>query len=404
MRIKSTTNFLSGVKKPFKITFGVLSIFLVASTIFSIVISAKSHAEAEGEGAKVLSVYDDGQRISFRTDANTVRAALKERGVALNSGDNIEPSLDEELTGNDYNVNIYRARPILVEDGASRERVMTASQTPQKMAGDAGFKLFDEDIIYNNPSENPAVDGVATHLKIKRAKLISVDMFGKKTDFRTQAETIKDFLEEKKISLQKNDEVSVPLETKIKLGDNFRIWRNGKQIITVDEEIEFEVEEIKDADKEISYRQVKELGEKGTKVVSYEIEMQSGEEISRTKINEAETKKPKKQVEIVGTKNVIMPYTGGGSKTEWLRASGIPESEWGYVDFIITKESTWNPNARNGQYYGLYQTNTDNLARYGCSGTLLSDPVCQLQAADKYKSRYGSWADAYNSWRAQGWW
>ena len=404
MRIKSTTNFLSGVKKPFKITFGVLSIFLVASTIFSIVISAKSHAEAEGEGAKVLSVYDDGQRISFRPDANTVRAALKERGVALNSGDNIEPSLDEELTGNDYNVNIYRARPILVEDGASRERVMTASQTPQKMAGDAGFKLFDEDIIYNNPSENPAVDGVATHLKIKRAKLISVDMFGKKTDFRTQAETIKDFLEEKKISLQKNDEVSVPLETKIKVGDNFRIWRNGKQIITVDEEIEFEVEEIKDADKEISYRQVKELGEKGTKVVSYEIEMQSGEEISRTKINEAETKKPKKQVEIVGTKNVIMPYTGGGSKTEWLRASGIPESEWGYVDFIITKESTWNPNARNGQYYGLYQTNTDNLARYGCSGTLLSDPVCQLQAADKYKSRYGSWADAYNSWRAQGWW
>ena len=404
MRIKSTTNFLSGVKKPFKITFGVLSIFLVASTIFSIVISAKSHAEAEGEGAKVLSVYDDGQRISFRTDANTVRAALKERGVALNSGDNIEPSLDEELTGNDYNVNIYRARPILVEDGASRERVMTASQTPQKMAGDAGFKLFDEDIIYNNPSENPAVDGVATHLKIKRAKLISVDMFGKKTDFRTQAETIKDFLEEKKISLQKNDEVSVPLETKIKVGDNFRTWRNGKQIITVDEEIEFEVEEIKDADKEISYRQVKELGEKGTKVVSYEIEMQSGEEISRTKINEAETKKPKKQVEIVGTKNVIMPYAGGGSKTEWLRASGIPESEWGYVDFIITKESTWNPNARNGQYYGLYQTNTDNLARYGCSGALLSDPVCQLQAADKYKSRYGSWADAYNSWRAQGWW
>ena len=281
---------------------------------------------------------------------------------------------------------------------------MTASQTPQKMAGDAGFKLFDEDTIYNNPSENPAVDGVATHLKIKRAKLISVDMFGKKTDFRTQAETIKDFLEEKKISLQKNDEVSVPLETKIKVGDNFRIWRNGKQIITVDEEIEFEVEEIKDADKEISYRQVKELGEKGTKVVSYEIEMQSGEEISRTKINEAETKKPKKQVEIVGTKNVIMPYAGGGSKTEWLRASGIPESEWGYVDFIITKESTWNPNARNGQYYGLYQTNTDNLARYGCSGALLSDPVCQLQAADKYKSRYGSWADAYNSWRAQGWW
>ncbi len=402
MRKKSTENFLGGVKKPSTVIFGILAVFLIVSAIFSLALSTKSHAEAEGDGAKVLSVYDDGQRVSFRTDANTVRAALAEHGISLNSGDNIEPSLEEELTGNDYNINIYRARPVLVEDGANRERIMTASQTPQKIASDAGFDIFDEDIIYSNPSENPAADGVATQLKIKRAKLVKVELYGKEAEFRTQAETVKDFLIEKKISLKENDEVSVSLETEIKNGDNFKIWRNGKQIITVDEEIEFEVEEIKDGDKEVGYRQVKEPGEKGTKAVSYEIEMQSGEEISRVKINETETKKPKKQVEIIGTKQKALP---AGSHEDWMAAAGISPSDYGYVNYIFTRESGWRPGARNpsGLYVGLGQTSPARLA--AACPEWETDPVCQIGVFNSYAvGRYGSWSGAYDFWTANHWW
>ncbi len=411
MRNKSTINLLGGVKKPFQITFGLFGVLFLALAGLSLVGSNNSRAETEGEGLKVISIYDDGARVAFRTNATTVRTALKERGVILNSGDNVEPSLDEELTGNDYSVNIYRARPILVEDGANRERIMSASQTPQKMVSDAGFEIFDEDIIYNNPSENPAADGVATHLKIKRAKVITVDMFGKATVFRTQAETIKGFLAEKDISLKENDEVSISLNTAIADGLSFNIWRNGKQTITVEEEIDFEIEKIQDADKEVGYREVKEAGKKGIKVVSYEVEMQSGAEISRTKISEAETKKPKKQVEVVGTKTVAMPYTGGGNKTEWLQASGIPESEWGYVDFIVGRESGWNPCAYNPgrSDCSANPTSACGLAQsYPCGKQSVyghwTDPVANLKWQYNYvKGKYGGYEGAYNFWKENHW-
>lgn len=40
-------------------------------------------------------------------------------------------------------------------------------------------------------------------------------------------------------------------------------------------------------------------------------------------------------------------YSGGGNKDAWLAASGIPRSEWGYVDSIVSRESGWNPCAYN---------------------------------------------------------
>lgn len=36
-----------------------------------------------------------------------------------------------------------------------------------------------------------------------------------------------------------------------------------------------------------------------------------------------------------------------GNKEAWLAASGIPQSEWASVDFIVSRESGWNPNAVN---------------------------------------------------------
>ena len=171
--------------------------------------------------------------------------------------------------------------------------------------------------------------------------------------------------------------------------------------MTVEEPTDFQTETIQDANKDSGYKEIKEAGEKGTKSVTYEVEMQNGKEISRKKINETEIKAAKKQVVIVGTKTSLP----AGSHTDWMSAAGISASDYGYVDYIITKESTWRPTARNGQYYGLYQTSISNLNRHGCSGSTLSDPICQLRSASIYAtSRYGSWAAAYAHWKASHSW
>ncbi len=94
-------------------------------------------------------------------------------------------------------------------------------------------------------------------------------------------------------------------------------------------------------------------------------------------------------------------YTGGGSPAEWMAAAGIPESDWGYVNHIVGRESGWNPNAtnRSSGACGLVQV-------YPCSKLANAyDPVVNLRWANGYANgRYGSWAGAYDFWVRNHWW
>ncbi|MGX1701569.1 aggregation-promoting factor C-terminal-like domain-containing protein [Microbacterium sp. NPDC055357] len=94
-------------------------------------------------------------------------------------------------------------------------------------------------------------------------------------------------------------------------------------------------------------------------------------------------------------------YSGGGSPAEWMAAAGIAEADWGYVDFIVGRESGWNPNAtnRSSGACGLVQV-------YPC-GKLANayDPVVNLTWANGYATgRYGSWAGAHDFWIRNHWW
>ncbi len=90
-----------------------------------------------------------------------------------------------------------------------------------------------------------------------------------------------------------------------------------------------------------------------------------------------------------------------GSKVDWMRAAGIPESDWQYVDFIVTKESGWNPNAVNKS------SGACSLAQaLPCSklGPNWRDPVVALKWQYKYvEQRYNGYAGAYAFWRTHNW-
>lgn len=93
--------------------------------------------------------------------------------------------------------------------------------------------------------------------------------------------------------------------------------------------------------------------------------------------------------------------TISGDKHSWLAASGIPKSDWEYVDYIVSRESGWNPNAVNptSGACGLGQ----QLPCGKWSGAW-NDPVAALKAQYGYvKGRYGSYKEAYNFWLANRW-
>lgn len=394
------------VLKPFylykkQLAFGAVATLVILLFINILTMNSRNSAKATGEGSRILTVYNNGERTSFKTNSKTVREALKEQKIDFSKEDSVEPSLDDELTGTEYKVNIYKAKPLIIEDGGNRIRIMTAAQTPQQITKAANIKLYNEDKIDLTSSSYSLEDGLTPVLKIQRANVISVDLYGKKTEFRTQAKTVSDFLKEKQINLGNEDGISINQNTELSNGFEFKIWRNGKQTITVEEEVSFKTETIQDTNKDSGYKEVKTAGQKGAKNVTYEVEMRNGQEVSRKKISEAETKAAKNEVVIVGTKSTLP----SGSHEDWMASAGISASDYGYVNYIVTHESTWRPTASNGQYYGLYQTTISRLNSHGCSGSLLSNPICQLKSATIYAtSRYGSWAAAYAYWKSHGSW
>jgi hypothetical protein len=77
-------------------------------------------------------------------------------------------------------------------------------------------------------------------------------------------------------------------------------------------------------------------------------------------------------------------------------AAGILPVDFGAVDYIITHESGWDPNATEPTTgaHGLPQA-----LPYSKTGCGWSDALCQLHWANIYAvARYGGW------WKAQAYW
>lgn len=380
---------------------GIVSVLLTMTALVNQVLAADTQPK-RAAGERLVSIYDGGIERTIVTRAGTVRQALAAAHITVNDQqDVIEPALETELAAEKYKVNIYRARPITVVDGALRRKVTTARQTPAAIAQAAGITTYKEDKITLQPTKELAIDGAGRVMKIERATAFTLVLFGKASTARTRADTVEQFLQEKGIKLTANDVLSVAGSTPIKPGLKVELWRNGKQTVTVEEPVDFPTEQIKDANREAGQKDIKQPGQKGAQDVTYEIEMKNGVEISRRKVASVVTKEPKKQIEVIGTKNAAMPYTGGGSKDQWLAASNIPRDQWGYAEWLVQKESGWNPNARNASSgaCGLAQA----LPCSKVPGNPL-DPVNSLNWMNGYvTNRYGSWENAVAHSKSKGW-
>jgi TolA-binding protein len=98
-------------------------------------------------------------------------------------------------------------------------------------------------------------------------------------------------------------------------------------------------------------------------------------------------------------------YQPTGDKQAWLIASGIPESEWWAVDYIVSRESGWQPCA----YYpskndcGATPVNACGLVQQNPCHKIPGDwrdPVVALKWQANYvKVRYGGYAGAVAYWK-----
>ena len=357
-----------------KITFVSGAILMLVGGLFFVNQAlADATKPAAKAGEKLVTIYDRGAEKTIVTKARTIREALKLAKFSIDERqDVVEPSLDSEMVAEKYNINIFRARPITIVDGNKRLKVTTAEQTPALIAKAAGIEVFEEDKTALSNSDNMAVDGANMVMKIDRASMVNFVLYGKESVIRTHAKTVGELLKEKNINPKKDDTLSVDRSAKIIPGMKIELWRNGKQTITAEEDVKFEVEKVQDANRDSGYREVKQAGENGKKNVTYEIEMKNGVEVSRKEIASVVTKEPKRQIEIVGTKSST---SFSGSFSEALAR-------------LRSCEGSYTSNTGNG-YYGAYQFDKRTWGNYG-GYELASDAPAAVQdekAWQTYKAR-----------------
>lgn len=326
-----------------------IAVLTMISLIVGFFISQVNAASTDekAKGGRLVTIHDRGEEKVILTKAATINDALKDAAINLDENDRVEPKLDEELVATAYTVNIYRARPVIVIDGALREKIMTAYQTPEQIVKDAGIELNDEDKTALKTSENIVTDGAGLQLEIDRATPFTFVLYGKSSQVYTQEKTVGDMLKSKGVKLGANDTLSIDAQTPITAGMTVELWRNGKQTVTEEQEIAFETEKIQDADRPVGYKEVKTPGVKGKKSVTFEIEMKNGKELSRKEVQSVVLEQPKKQVEIVGSK---MTNTFNGSFAEALAR-------------LRSCEGSYTSNTGNG-YYGAYQYDVSTWGNY----------------------------------------
>ncbi len=387
------------------ISFGALGVALLVVVLAAFfIISGVTHAGSEKpvSGGRILTIYDRGSEKRFVSQAATIGDALKEAGVSINEKDVVEPSLTQKMIASDYKVNIYRARPVVIIDGNMRTKIITAFQTPEQIAAEAGIKMFDEDKATLSLSDDIVADGAGLKLTIIRATSFTFTLYGKVMTARTFSKTVGEMLTEKGIKLTASDKVTPEIGTLISEGLAIRVWREGKDIVNVDEAINFDTDVIEDIDQPVGYHIIRTAGEQGSRSVSYEITVQDGVEVGRSEIASITTKLPKEQIEVVGAK--LPPVSGPKDIIErikyWSNLRGLDAEK---VVRIAQCESTFNPNAVNYNYYnngnptGLFQHISgywpNRAIKYGVPGASIYDIEAQIKVTTGMMADdgYGAW-------------
>jgi uncharacterized protein YabE (DUF348 family) len=297
--------------------------------------------------AHYVTIHDNGESLTIKTDALTVADALERAHITLDSTDKIEPTTSERINADNYHINIYRSRPVIVTDGTTKKSLMSPSYDAKEIAASAGFTVYDGDKIELLPASS-------------------------------------DFLETGAASI-------------------YQITRNGGQTITVESTIPFSEKTQKDPSMELGQTKLTQVGEDGLKVTKYQVNFVDGVEVSRELISEEVTREPVDRITLEGSKQAVPPQWE--TCADYARQAGVSEADLYIALTIIYRESGCRYTASNSSTgaYGIPQALPgEKMASAGSDWQ--TNPVTQIRWMISYvNGRYGGWAGAQAWWDAHHW-
>jgi len=278
---------------------GLLPGLIIALLLIPILIQRSAFAQA----SRVVTIHVDEETASFPTGAVTVEEALDTAGIAIGQHDLVEPAKETAIITDTFNINVFRARPVLVIDGDKRIETVSPYQSPKLIAEQAGLTIYPEDtFVLERIDDFVGESALGLKLTVVRATKLKLNLYGTTKSIRTQASTVGELLDQHGLDPSAEDIVRPKTDSKIKSNMTVYLVRVSGDTVVKEETIPFDVREIRDKSKPLGYEDIQKAGRNGSKLVTYKVTFENGEEASRKVLSSVTVEQPVEQVVVVGDK------------------------------------------------------------------------------------------------------
>jgi len=358
--------------------------------------------------SRVVELYNNGKVEVIPTTATTVGDLIKRLGITINPGDIVDPTENTPILTNGFRINIYRVHPVTITQNGQSKVILTADENPRVIAEEAGYTIYPQDYVNDvtNPSDL-SKNIIGQVISIVPATPISLTLYGTQANIRTHAKTVADFLSQNKIKTTNGTNVIPALTTPVTSDMQILVVPVGQQLISEQQSVPFATQYVDNPDLPYDTLSAVQQGTNGSELVVEQVSTVNGV-TTDTPVQTVVVNQPIPQIIDRGTG---IASVDGGNNITWLRSSAIDESDYSYVNYIMNKESHWNPDDINsigciglGQSCPSARTGVASLA-VNCPDWQ-TDAVCQLNFFNSYvvSHGYGDWANAAAHEENYGWW
>lgn len=303
-----------------------------------------------------VKINDNG--VITEADANTgmtIKEILDDAGIKLGEKDETEPKADAKLE-DATEITVKRYAKVTVKNGKDEKTVELVGATVEDAVNKAGFTL-DDGVLLDVDKKSYLKDGMVITLNSGIGVSLTVD--GKTTQCKTHAETVKEFLDEQKVKLGKDDTVSPKPEEKIKEGLKVTVKRVEYKEEVRKETIEFTTEEQNNSSLNSGETQVTQEGSNGEKEVTYKVKYVDGKKDSEKKVSEKVTKEPVNKIVEIGTANNAQANQSNNNNNN---NSNNSQSSAQGGKTVVSKQAVYDCDGSGHGYYTI--TYSDGSVEY----------------------------------------
>ncbi|WP_096203260.1 G5 and 3D domain-containing protein [Bacillus sp. FJAT-45350] len=291
----------------------------VFMSIFSLILVVGVLAFAVFETTKAtVTVVIDGEETEIKTHAATVADVLMEHDWTISEHDKFEPSLETKITGN-MTINWKQAKQVYLSNNGVDHEEWTTADSVKEFINEKNITLNEHDKIIPSLDAEIQSDMTITYESAFQVRLNSDD---EEREVWTTSTTVADFLERESIALGELDRVEPAKDSLVAEEIDVNVIRVEKVTDVVEESVAYATVTRRDNSLDSGKEKVVESGQEGRVEKHYEVILENGEEVSRELVKSQTVSESKDRIVAVGTRPVATVSRGSSPSSTSSAPSG----------------------------------------------------------------------------------